>query len=102
MVPRWKPAPEGERILADRLVGDGWVRVAYSDIKAGDIFKAVNPETGDHLHAHTLLDDENAVCLATGDAIKNDPLGSTGQWYGYGIPCEFFDSLDDLRKRGSN
>jgi hypothetical protein len=100
MAPRWHPTPPDEVIRAERLVGDGWVPCNYQDLRKGDVFRSRDPD-GNLINQVTLEDDENAVAIAVDDPIKNDPLGSTGQWYGYGVSCEIFASLDDL-KRGSN
>jgi hypothetical protein len=98
----WKPSPEGERVKALKLAGDAWVPCEYSDIRKGDVFRSVDPETGQLIHTHTHMPDDQAVCLATGDAIKNDPLGSMGQWYGYAVPCDLFDSMAQLKQKGAN
>jgi hypothetical protein len=101
MTAKWHPTPPDEVITAERLVGEGWSPCRYQDLRKGDIFRSRDPD-GNLINQITLDEDENAVAIVLDDPIKNDPLGSNGQWYGYGVPCTVFESLGELKKQGSN
>lgn len=96
---KWCPTPEDELVTARRMVGDSWEACRIENLRKGDVFMCVSPD-GDFVHAHTLEADEESVAMACDDAVKMDPLGSMGTWYGWGVACEVYASFDELKARG--
>ncbi len=96
---KWRPTPEAELITARRMVGDGWEPCRFEELQPGDVFRAIAPD-GSFVNPTTGLEDEACIALVLDPPRKLDPLGSDGQWYGYGVPIDLFPSVEELKRKG--
>jgi hypothetical protein len=95
---KWRPTRDGERMTALKIAGD---RCRIEDLVPGDVFRMVTP-AGDLVHPITQEPDASVVAVAAAAPFKNDPLGSTGQTYGYGVEIDVYDTFDAFLAERAN
>lgn len=96
---KWHPTPKANLITARRMSGDSWEACRLEDLRPGDVFRAVAPD-GTFVNPTTGEEDEACIARVVDAPRKMDPLGSDGQWHGYGVPIDLFPSIEELKRKG--
>lgn len=87
--PDWKPIPDDARARA--MKADGTI-VEYSELRQGDIYRAVEPPDWKAFNVETLEYQDDFWMMCDGDPVK----GYLGQ-DGWGVPY-VAGALDELRR----